>query len=80
MKLQKKKGGNPDVDVSFQYLRMMFEEDDKKLEKISKDYKSGKLMTGELKAMLIEKINAFLKHHQKAREEARKHINEFLVK
>ena len=30
----RKKGGNPDVDVSFQYLKMLFEEDDKKLEDI----------------------------------------------
>ncbi|MEK6885684.1 MAG: tryptophan--tRNA ligase, partial [Nanoarchaeota archaeon] len=67
----RKLGGNPDVDVSFQYLRMFFEPDDKKLEKIEKDYRSGKLLTGELKAILIEKINAFLKEHQKRREEAK---------
>lgn len=76
----RKKGGNPDVDVSFQYLRMFFEPDDKKLEKIEKDYRSGKLLTGELKAMLIEKINAFLKEHQKKREEAKKNIDKFLFK
>ena len=45
----KKKGGNPDVDVSFQYLKFFFEQDDKKLTQIEKDYKSGKLLTGELK-------------------------------
>jgi len=75
--LQRKKGGNPDIDVSFQYLKMFFEPDDKKLEKIQKDYKSGKLLSGELKEILIEKINAFLKQHQKAREEAKKKINDF---
>ncbi len=76
----RKKGGNPDVDVSFQYLKMFFEPDDKKLEKIEKDYRSGKLLTGELKAILIEKINAFLKEHQKKREEAKKQIDKFLFK
>jgi len=76
----RKLGGNPDVDVSFQYLRMFFEPDDKKLEKIEKDYRSGKLLTGELKAILIEKINAFLKEHQKKREEAKKNIEKFLSK
>jgi len=76
----RKLGGNPDVDVSFQYLRMFFELDDKKLEKIEKDYRSGKLLTGELKAILIEKINAFLKEHQKRREEAKKNIDKFLYK
>ena len=32
-------GGNPDIDVSFQYLKYFFEEDDKKLAKIESDYR-----------------------------------------
>jgi tryptophanyl-tRNA synthetase len=76
----KKLGGNPDVDVSFQYLKMFFEPDDKKLLQIEKDYRSGKLLTGELKAILIEKINSFLKDHQAKREQARKLVDKFLVK
>ncbi|MEK6927197.1 MAG: tryptophan--tRNA ligase [Nanoarchaeota archaeon] len=76
----RKLGGNPDVDVSFQYLKFFFEEDDKKLEKIEKDYKSGKLLSGELKAILIEKVQAFLKEHQSKREKARKDVDKFLIK
>jgi len=76
----RKKGGNPDIDVSYQYLRMLFEPSDEKLKKIHDDYKSGKLLTGELKAILIEKINAFLKEHQKKRKEAEKMVDKFLVK
>jgi tryptophanyl-tRNA synthetase len=76
----RKKGGNPNVDVSFQYLKMVFEPDDKKLEKIENDYRSGKLLTGELKQILIQKINTFLKEHQKAREKARKQIDKFILK
>jgi len=76
----RKKGGNPDVDVSFQYLKMFFEPDDRKLQKIHDDYKSGKLLTGELKAILIDKINLFLKEHQKKREQARKQIDKFIFK
>jgi tryptophanyl-tRNA synthetase len=60
----KKHGGNPDVDVSYQYLNAFFEPNDKKLNEIYKDYKSGKMTTGELKKYTIEKINAFLKKHQ----------------
>jgi tryptophanyl-tRNA synthetase len=74
----KKKGGNPDVDVSFQYLKMMFEPDDKKLEKIYNDYKSGKMTTGELKKYTIEKISAFLKGHQKKLKSAEKDVKKFL--
>jgi len=76
----RKLGGNPDVDICFQYLRMLLEEDDKKLKQIYDDYKSGKMLTGELKQYTIDKINDFLKQHQKKREEAKKNINKFLWK
>lgn len=61
----KKLGGNPDVDVSFQYLKYFFEQDDDKLEEIYNNYKSGSLLTGELKKYTIDKINTFLADHQK---------------
>jgi len=76
----RKKGGNPDIDVSYQYLRIFFEQDDNKLKKIYDDYKSGKMLTGELKSILIEKINVFLKSHQEKREKAREHLDKFLLK
>ena len=74
----KNKGGNPDIDVSFQYLRMLLEEDDKKLSQIETDYKSGKLTTGELKKYTIDKLNTFLEKHQKEREKAKKLVGKFL--
>ncbi len=80
MKEHREKGGDPEVDVSFQYLRMFFEPNDKKLKKIYDDYKSGKLLTSELKEILIKKINTFLKEHQKRREKARGQISKFLYK
>ena len=78
LKEHQEKGGNPDIDVSFQYLKMMFEPDDDKLQKIYDDYKSGKLSTGKLKEILIKKINAFLKQHQRKREKAKKKVKRFL--
>jgi len=71
-------GGNPDIDVPYQYLRIFFEPDDKKLKAIYDDYKSGKLLTGELKAILIDKVNAFLGEHQKRREKAKGQLEKFL--
>ena len=71
-------GGNPDIDVSYQYLRIFFEHDDNKLKQIYDDYKSGKMLTGELKAILIEKVNEFLKEHQEKREKARNQIENFI--
>ena len=75
----RKIGGDPDIDVSYQYLRIFFEPDDDKLKKIYEDYKSGKMLTGELKGILIEKINEFLSTHQQKREEAKKNIDNFLM-
>ena len=71
-------GGNPDIDVSYQYLRIFFERDDNNLKQIYDDYKSGKMLTGELKVILIEKVNDFLKEHQEKREKARNQIEKFL--
>tara|TARA_Y100000034_G_scaffold132764_2_gene196569 strand:- start:46 stop:1122 length:1077 start_codon:yes stop_codon:yes gene_type:complete len=72
----RKLGGNPDIDVSFQYLKLFFEEDDVELEKIYENYKSGKLLTGELKQILIDKMKKFLKEHNIKRSKV--DINKFL--
>lgn len=69
-------GGNPDVDVSFQYLRMFFEPDDGRLGSIRDDYISGKMLTGELKQILIEKASSYLEEHQGRRNEV--DLQEFL--
>ncbi len=74
----RRKGGNPDIDVSFQMLKYGLEPDDKKLEKIANSYKSGKLLSGELKQLVIEKLTAFLKEHQRKRKAAEKMVDKFL--
>lgn len=74
----RKKGGNPDIDVSFQMLKFGLEPDDKKLQKIYDNYKSGKLLTGELKQILITKLEKFLKEHQQKRKKAEKIVDKFL--
>ena len=79
LKEHREKGGNPDVDVPYQWLTY-FEEDDAKLKKLHDDYKSGKLLTGEIKQILIEKLNGFLKKHQEKREKAKKQFEQFVFK
>ena len=74
------KGGNPDIDVSFQWLKILFENDDLELKRIEADYRSGKLLTGELKLILVEKMLAFLEQHQKAKNKAEKQIDKFKYK
>jgi tryptophanyl-tRNA synthetase len=75
----RKLGGNPDIDIAYQYLTF-FEEDDKKLKQIHDNYSSGKLLTGELKQILIKKLNSFLKNHQAKREKAKNQFEKFVYK
>ncbi len=76
----RKKGGNTEIDVCYNWLRYLFEEDDEKLEEIKQNYESGKMLSGELKKYTIEKINAFLKVHQRKKEEAKKKIDDFILR
>ncbi len=70
-------GGNPDIDISYQWLRF-FEEDDNKLKKYYDDYKSGKMLTGELKQILVDKIITILTEHRKRRERAKDILGSFI--
>jgi len=61
-------GGNPDVDVAVHYLRF-FLEDDVKLEEIEKKYRSGEMLTGELKKICFETIKPIVEKHKQLRSE-----------
>ena len=76
----RKRGGNPDVDVAFQMLRFGFEPDDRKLKRIEAEYRSGRMLSGELKQIAIDRVTKFLLEHQKKREGARKMVSKFLYK
>ncbi len=64
----RKYGGRPEIDVSFLYLYYFFEEDDRKIREIEEGYRSGELLTGELKDYAAKKIADFLEAHQKRKE------------
>jgi tryptophanyl-tRNA synthetase len=74
----RKKGGNPDIDVCFQYLNLFLEDDEKKIKELYNDYKSGKLLTGDLKKYTIKKAQDYFKEHQKKREKAKKLLPRFI--
>lgn len=63
---QRKLGGNPDVDVAFQYLSY-FLEDDAELATLEQQYRSGELLTGELKKRCIEELQKFVAAFQERR-------------
>jgi len=72
------KGGNPDIDVAYQYLRYFFEENDKELEKIREEYISGSLLTGEIKAICIDKASEWMKNHHELKDQNQHLIKKFL--
>lgn len=67
IELHRELGGNPDVDVAYQYLTY-FEEEDSKIEKFYKDYKAGTLSTGEMKRECIAVVQGFVKEFQERRK------------
>ncbi|KAK8847371.1 tryptophan-tRNA ligase [Kwoniella newhampshirensis] len=62
----KKNGGNPDVDIAYQYLSF-FEEDDAKMESLAKEYRAGTLSTSEMKQACIDKLQEVVAEFQKNR-------------
>nr|WCZ58732.1 tryptophan-tRNA ligase [Seculamonas ecuadoriensis] len=60
-------GGNCDTDVSFQYLTF-FLEDDAELERIREEYSSGRMLSGQLKNILIDKLHQIMSDHQERRK------------
>ena len=65
---QKELGGRTEVDVPYQYLTF-FLEDDAELERIKQDYESGKMMTGEIKAICIKYLQDFVASFQERRKQ-----------
>lgn len=63
---QRKYGANPDVDVAYQYISF-FLEDDEELARIYKEYKSGQMLTGEVKQICAKVIGDFATGFQESR-------------
>ncbi|KAF8528238.1 tryptophanyl-tRNA synthetase [Hysterangium stoloniferum] len=71
-------GGNPDVDVSYQYLSF-FLDDDEELEKLAKDYRSGELLTSQLKARCIAVLQKFVKDFQERKASVTEEMLQFYM-
>ena len=59
-------GGNPDVDVAYTYLSY-FLEDDAELDDLAQKYRSGEMLTGEMKARCIQELQKFVAAFQEKR-------------
>jgi len=63
----REKGGDITVDIPYQYLTF-FLEDDERLEEIRDEYSSGRMLTGELKKVLIETLQPLVAQHIERRK------------
>mmetsp|Transcript_37176 Transcript_37176/g.79308 ORF Transcript_37176/g.79308 Transcript_37176/m.79308 type:complete len:122 (+) Transcript_37176:1483-1848(+) len=75
-KLQEELGANLEVDVSYQWLRF-FLEDDEELERIGREYGSGKgeyWSTGRVKAKLVEVLKELVAEHQERRSKVTEEV------
>lgn len=66
----RKLGADLSVDVPFQWLSVLFEPDDGELKRIAGEYGSGRMLTGEIKGILADRLDAFLEGHRRKRDKA----------
>ena len=72
-------GGNPDIDVAYQYMMYFFEEDDAYLGELNAAFRSGSLLAGEMKQRCIERATAWMNHLHEMRDQTAHLVNEFLA-
>ena len=60
----RKKGGNPEIDISYNYLSKFFL-NEKETKNLFNNYKSGKILSGEIKKILENKILKFTDQFKK---------------
>ncbi|MEF8851860.1 MAG: tryptophan--tRNA ligase [Haloarculaceae archaeon] len=63
----RQQGGDPEVDVAYQYLYSFFEPDDERVARLAREYRAGELLSGELKAAAADAIDGFLAAHRQRR-------------
>ena len=73
-------GGNPDIDVAYQYMMYFFEQDDAYLGEINSAYRSGKILAGEMKQLCIDKATDWMKSHQELRAQTEHLTHDFLAR
>ena len=73
-------GGNPDIDVAYQYMMYFFEQDDSYLGEINSAYRSGKILAGEMKQLCIDKATDWMKNHQELRAQTEHLTHDFLAR
>ena len=74
----RKLGGNPEVDVAFIYLSY-FLESDQELKDLEDKYRSGEMLTGEMKARCVQELQKFVGAFQERRSKVtHENMREFM--
>ena len=71
-------GGNPDIDVAYQYMMYFFEDDDDFLQSINSDYRAGKILAGEMKQLCIDRASEWLEELNENRIQSQHLVKQFL--
>ncbi|MBR68031.1 MAG: tryptophan--tRNA ligase [Euryarchaeota archaeon] len=72
-------GGNPDVDVAYQYMMYFFEEDDAYLAEVNAAFRSGQLLAGEMKQLCIDRATAWMNDLHEMRDQTAHLVADFLA-
>jgi tryptophanyl-tRNA synthetase len=72
-------GGNPDVDVAYQYMMYFFEDDDNYLAELNSDYRNGKILAGEMKQICVDKATEWMTNHIELRDQTSHLVGGFLA-
>ncbi|MDY6774001.1 MAG: tryptophan--tRNA ligase, partial [Candidatus Nanohaloarchaea archaeon] len=75
---QREKGAVVEEDTVFELLAFHLIDDDDRLREIHRKYRSGEMLSGELKQIAKEEMRDFLEKHQMKLEEADERVDEFL--
>lgn len=73
---QRKLGAEIEKDMVYELLKQHLVESDKELQKIHDDYKSGKMLSGEIKQIAVDKMTTFLKKFDEDVEEFRSRLDD----
>lgn len=71
----RKLGAEVEKCMVFELLKQHLVEDDKELDRIYKDYKSGKMTAGEIKELAVKKMNVFMKDFNKRLQKAKNQMD-----
>ncbi len=73
---QRKLGAEVEKDMVFELLKMHLIENDNKLDMIYQQYKTGQMLSGELKKIACEKMTAFMENFVQKLEQAKKIVKD----